>query len=65
MNDVLIYLMVASWIVWLANASMIVNLKRTGERLWPMTRLAFYSSTFAVLIVTVVNVGQLVGDGFP
>lgn len=50
--------LLASWVIWLANVYALFLLKRRyGTELWPSTLFFFVLSTFAVAVLTFVNLG--------
>ncbi len=54
MTVVALALCIASWMVWTANLVAVLLIKfRDRENLYPLTRLAFFASTFACVAVTV------------
>lgn len=60
-NELTIGLLAASWCVWLANLAAILWLKGHRQKLWRMTTMGFTLSSFAVAMVTVVDLSLIRG----
>lgn len=58
----LVPILILAWAFWLANATALLLHKRLNEgRIDDWTRFAFICSTFAVVLVTVVDLGLIQG----